>query len=55
MTNAEWSLFEAAGGYDEDRWWDTPDARSWRRGALTAEGAGAGCRTGWPECGAIRP
>jgi len=37
-TNAEWSCFMAAGGYDDERWWDTPTARAWRRGDLTAEG-----------------
>ncbi len=39
VTNAEWSRFMASGGYDDPRWWDTPDAESWRRGDLTAEGS----------------
>ncbi len=39
VTNSEWSRFMASGGYDDDRWWDTPDARAWRRGVLTAEGS----------------
>jgi len=39
VTNAEWARFVAAGGYEDERWWDTPDARAWRRGDLTAEGA----------------
>ncbi len=39
VTNAEWSLFMAGGGYDDDRWWETADARQWRNGALAAEGS----------------
>lgn len=39
VTNREWSAFMAAGGYDDDRWWDTGDAKAWRRGELTAEGS----------------
>lgn len=39
VTNREWAYFMAAGGYDDDRWWDTPDAQAWRRGDLTAEGS----------------
>lgn len=39
VTNQEWACFSAAGGYDDDRWWETPDARAWRRGELTAEGS----------------
>ncbi len=38
VTNAEWSLFMEAGGYDADRWWDTAAAKAWRRGEGTAEG-----------------
>ena len=37
MTNAEWALFMQAGGYDEERWWDTEEARAWQRGEGTAE------------------
>ncbi len=39
VTNSEWSRFMAAGGYDDDRWWDTGDAKAWRRGELTADGS----------------
>jgi formylglycine-generating enzyme required for sulfatase activity len=39
VTNQEWSCFMAAGAYDDDRWWEGPDARAWRRGELTAEGS----------------
>ena len=39
VTNAEWSLFMAAGGYDDERWWETDDGRRWRRGALANEGS----------------
>lgn len=38
VTNAEWTLFMQAGGYDEERWWDTEEARAWQRGESTAEG-----------------
>lgn len=36
ITNAEWALFLRAGGYDEERWWETSEARAWR-GETTAE------------------
>jgi formylglycine-generating enzyme required for sulfatase activity len=39
VTNAEWALFMQAGGYDEERWWETEEAHAWRRGEGTAEGA----------------
>jgi len=39
VTNAEWALFMQAGGYEEERWWETEEARAWRRGEVTAEGA----------------
>jgi formylglycine-generating enzyme required for sulfatase activity len=39
VTNAEWALFMQAGGYDDERWWETEEARAWRRGEGTAEGA----------------
>jgi formylglycine-generating enzyme required for sulfatase activity len=38
VTNAEWERFMAAGGYDDERWWDTPDALRWQRGELPDEG-----------------
>jgi formylglycine-generating enzyme required for sulfatase activity len=38
VTNAEYRCFIAAGGYEDDRWWDTPAARDWRRGVGTARG-----------------
>jgi formylglycine-generating enzyme required for sulfatase activity len=39
VTNAEWALFMQAGGYEEERWWETEEARAWRRGEGTAEEA----------------
>ena len=32
VTNAEWALFMQAGGYEEERWWETEEARlaAWR-------------------------
>ena len=38
VTNAEWFWFMQAGGYEDERWWDTDKARAWRRGEGTAEG-----------------
>ncbi|MFI5938317.1 SUMF1/EgtB/PvdO family nonheme iron enzyme [Actinoplanes sp. NPDC051494] len=32
VTNAEYALFVAAGGYQDDRWWRTASARSWLAG-----------------------
>ena len=39
VTNAEYALFMQAGGYDDEQWWDTEDAKRWRRGEGTAEGS----------------
>ena len=39
VTNAEWACFMAAGGYEDERWWDTADGRRWRRGELANEGS----------------
>jgi len=38
VTRAEWACFVRAGGYDDPRWWETPDAEAWRRGVGTASG-----------------
>ncbi len=38
VTNAEFQRFVRSGGYDDERWWDTPDARRWRSGEGTADG-----------------
>ncbi len=43
VTNAEFRCFIDAGGYQDERWWDTPAARRWRRG----EGTGEGSRKNW--------
>jgi formylglycine-generating enzyme required for sulfatase activity len=32
VTNAEYALFMEAGGYEDERWWQTEVARSWLRG-----------------------
>lgn len=44
VTNAEWARFEAAGGYDDERWWATEDGRRWRQGELAGEGSKANNR-----------
>jgi formylglycine-generating enzyme required for sulfatase activity len=38
VTNAEYALFMAAGGYKDDQWWDTPEALAWLRGEASTEG-----------------
>lgn len=38
IINAEWALFMGAGGYEDERRWETDEARAWRRGERTAEG-----------------
>jgi formylglycine-generating enzyme required for sulfatase activity len=38
VTNAEYRCFIDAGGYSDERWWDTAAAREWRRGVGTARG-----------------
>ena len=44
MTNAEYALFMAAGGYDDPQWWDTSEAEAWLTGESTSEGQKAGWR-----------
>ncbi|HOL64310.1 MAG TPA: SUMF1/EgtB/PvdO family nonheme iron enzyme [Accumulibacter sp.] len=44
VTNAEWRLFMASGGYDDERWWEGDAAERWRRGETTAEGVKQGWR-----------
>lgn len=39
MTNAQYACFLAAGGYEDERWWETEDGRRWRRGELANEAA----------------
>ncbi len=38
ITNAEWRCFQDAGGYDDEQWWETAEAKRWRRGEGTTEG-----------------
>lgn len=38
VTNAEFGLFMAAGGYEEERWWQTEAAKSWLRGESGSQG-----------------
>ncbi len=38
VTNAEYALFMAAGGYEDERWWETEAARAWLRGEGSSEG-----------------
>ena len=42
-TNAEFKCFIDANGYDNERWWDTPQAQRWRRG----DGTGEASRADW--------
>lgn len=47
VTNAEWALFIAAGGYEDERWWDTPLGRAWRSGELANDGTRRNTRRWW--------
>ncbi len=47
VTNAEWSRFMAADGYNDPRWWDTEASRRWQSGEGTAVGARANSRYWW--------
>ena len=38
VTNAEYALFMAAGGYTDEQWWQTKAARAWLGGEGTSEG-----------------
>ena len=46
VTNGEYACFLAAGGYEDDRWWDTAAGRDWRLGIGTVADIHAGVR-GW--------
>jgi formylglycine-generating enzyme required for sulfatase activity len=39
VTNAEYKLFIDAGSYEDEQWWDTPEALAWRSGEASSEGA----------------
>jgi formylglycine-generating enzyme required for sulfatase activity len=47
VTNAEWACFMDAGGYTDERWWDTRAGQAWRRGEGTAYGIRFGVRYWW--------
>lgn len=47
VTNAEWRLFMEAGGYEDERWWDTEQARAWLAGELDQEEVKQGWREVW--------
>jgi formylglycine-generating enzyme required for sulfatase activity len=36
VTNAEWTLFMQAKGYEDEQWWETAMARAWRQGDESA-------------------
>ena len=38
VTNAEYALFIAAGGYEDEQWWQTDAAKAWLRGESGSEG-----------------
>ena len=44
VTNAEYEMFIQAGGYEEERWWETEAARAWLRGEGGNEGVKQGAR-----------
>ena len=37
VTNAEYKLFIEAGGYEDERWWDTPESLAWLSGEASSE------------------
>jgi hypothetical protein len=45
VTNAEWALLLKAGGYEDERWWETEEDKDWQQGENTAEGP----RQNWRE------
>ncbi len=47
VTNAEYACFIGSGGYDDWRWWDTPDAAAWRAGRGTEAGRRANVKYWW--------
>jgi len=44
VTNAEYGLFVEAGGYENERWWQTEAALAWLRGESGSEGIKQGAR-----------
>ncbi len=47
VTNAEFALFIEAGGYEDERWWDTEAANRWWNGEGTADGTRAATLEWW--------
>ena len=50
VTNAEWACFQEAGGYEDERWWDTEAGRAWRSGENTAAGIHDGVKRFVAKC-----
>jgi len=50
VTNAEYACFMAAGGYENERWWDTAAARDWRLGIGTVAGIHTGVKHWVARC-----
>ncbi len=44
VTNAEYTKFIEAGGYDDPQWWDTEESLAWLRGEASMEGVKQGAR-----------
>jgi len=44
VTNAEYAKFMAAGGYENEKWWDTEEALGWLKGEGSTEGQKANVR-----------
>ena len=46
VTNAEFAWFMRGRGYEEERWWDTPEALAWLKGQGSTEGSKQQTRDG---------
>ncbi|MDQ7024048.1 MAG: SUMF1/EgtB/PvdO family nonheme iron enzyme [Anaerolineae bacterium] len=47
VTNAEYAHFLAAGGYEDEQWWDTDEALAWLRGEGDTDGQKQSMRDVW--------
>ncbi len=53
VTNAEYALFMEAGGYEDETWWQTDEAKAWLRGEGSSEGQKESWRDTWRQLQSI--